>query len=711
MSKYIFQSLSDYIKQQREEKRIGIPQTAQLSIIQSNKANSPRQRGPLGHDIQRTPPTEQKDYSLFNSMQAFAANSAQNSRDIYDSFDPMNFDLSFSVSKPYGSKSDCGKASFCDRGSSTALPNLFADGGPKTRYTAKGRTLAYSTVPATGEVRRIDFSDSKDFDGVTGYRFYDNAGNKMHYTRWQDTADCLGTEEATGYVLPEVEVLGKDLAMRRHRHLDDPLLGGELKNNQYTTMPTQSQLDDYADARDSVYDLTPYVANFMTLGYASQAGNGWNTLLDENSSWRQKASGVADVLSPLMFVSPWARAYYGLTHLADENGVQKTWDRFSNGDYVGGAKSAAGDFLNLMLAGEGGYNSANNLLNFAASQGNKTAQGIQLSRAINGDVRTTRFNVEEPLSTRQNAPIYKGNTRTVGKSTARVDTHIEQPATISWGEGKKIVPFKSELDWSPESWFEKASGRNYNDGTPNQYTDYDIDRLNSHIPEYLEIEKQAKVNDTWLKMPDGSIWPGDPREWVQYMSDAVQKHNPEVFWTGIKSPSINPNYSGQLWGVYGQGKLSAAKARTYATNDDHVLPMFSKKDAPATEYDANMNSWFDINGKMTNDIVNEDFSKGIQSVKKKRVSDTGSNIVRPGNSRYSFGDALTDYDIVNNSGVVQNDIILAPGSFRKSLRGNNGDYVDPTHIYRALFPLMIGGTTIGVPLFNIYNREHFNTNI
>ena len=293
--------------------------------------------------------------------------------------------------------------------------NLYDEGGPKTRYTADGRTLHYSIVPSTREVRWIDFDDSKDFDGVTGYRFYDNAGNKMHYTRWQDTADYLGTEEATGYVLPEVEVLGKDLAMRRHRHLDDPLLGGELKNNQYTTMPTQSQLDDYADARDSVYDLTPYVANFMTLGYASQAGNGWNTLLDENSSWRQKASGVADVLSPLMFVSPWARAYYGLTHLADENGVQKTWDRFSNGDYVGGAKSAAGDFLNLMLAGEGGYNSANNLLNFAASQGNKTAQGIQLSRAINGDVRTTSFNVEEPLSTRQNAPIYKGNTRTVGK--------------------------------------------------------------------------------------------------------------------------------------------------------------------------------------------------------------------------------------------------------------------------------------------------------
>ena len=324
----------------------------------------------------------------------------------------------------------------------------------------------------------------------------------------------------------------------------------------------------------------------------------------------------------------------------------------------------------------------------------KTAEAIRgFEEAVN-DMEKTRI----ANTALQDFSIFKPQVRTRFGGN-------KQPSTISWEDAQKIKPFISELDWSPEGWFEKASGRYYNDGTPNQYTDFDIERLNSHIPEYLEIEKRAKANGTWLKMPDGSIWPGDPREWVHYMSEAAQKHNPEVFWTGIKSPSIDSNYSGQLWGVYGQGRLSAAKARTYATNDDHVLPMFSKKDAPTTEYDANMNSWFNINGKRTNDIVNEDFSKGIQSVKINKVSDTGSNIIRPGNSRYSFGDALTDYDIVNNPGVVQNDIILAPGSFRKSLRGNNGDYVDPTHIYRALFPITIGGTTLGVPLFNMYGKN------
>lgn len=56
----------------------------------------------------------------------------------------MNFDLSFSVSKPYGSKSDCGKASFCDRGPSTALPNLFADGGGLSFPWQAPNTLAES---------------------------------------------------------------------------------------------------------------------------------------------------------------------------------------------------------------------------------------------------------------------------------------------------------------------------------------------------------------------------------------------------------------------------------------------------------------------------------------------------------------------------------------------------------------------------------------
>ena len=73
---------------------------------------------------------------------------------------------------------------------------------------------------------------------------------------------------------------------------------------------------------------------------------------------------------------------------------------------------------------------------------------------------------------------------------------------------KDRANFKSELDWSPESWF--STRPNYIG-----YTKEDAIELAKHIPEYHKIERIAKANGTWLKMPDGTTWPGDPRSWVQ----------------------------------------------------------------------------------------------------------------------------------------------------------------------------------------------------
>lgn len=106
--------------------------------------------------------------------------------------------------------------------------NLYDDGGPKTKMTADGRTLYYSTVPETGEVRWIDFDDSKDFDGVTGYRFYDDAGNKMHYTPWQDanaTQEAVDAQEPS----PTVEDVDNYVRVRGYDpNLTRPMWG--LKN-------------------------------------------------------------------------------------------------------------------------------------------------------------------------------------------------------------------------------------------------------------------------------------------------------------------------------------------------------------------------------------------------------------------------------------------------------------------------------------------------
>lgn len=108
--------------------------------------------------------------------------------------------------------------------------------------------------------------------------------------------------------------------------------------------------------------------------------------------------------------------------------------------------------------------------------------------------------------------------------------------------------FTSELDWSPDSWFSKRVAKP--DGT--LYNDEEAARLASHVPEYNEIEQTAKENGTWLKMPDGSTWKGDPRSWVMMQSEAYKKNY-----------SPKPWYTGQAeWPTtfdYGKGKVDTNK--------------------------------------------------------------------------------------------------------------------------------------------------------
>lgn len=251
--------------------------------------------------------------------------------------------------------------------------------------------------------------------------------------------------------------------------------------------------------------------------------------------------------------------------------------------------------------------------------------------------------------------------------------------------GKKLrtPKFISELDWSPESWFSKRTW-----GT---YDAEDVKVLRSHVPEYLKIEKEAKANGTWLKMPDGSIWQGDPRSWVQIQSNNVQKMNPEQFWTGIDQ-SVNPNYNGILWGTYGEGKAPAIKAREYATKDELLFPMVTPKNDATSIYDAN-NSWWkaldkkalgyeDYKGDISTDmLVKASQRAGDKITKIKNVRDTGPRIVPK--TSYFYVDGIS-----NNWSFPQNDIILNNGTVRKSLIGNNGDFdwANP-NIYKGLLPV------------------------
>jgi len=280
---------------------------------------------------------------------------------------------------------------------------------------------------------------------------------------------------------------------------------------------------------------------------------------------------------------------------------------------------------------------------------------------------------------------------------------VHQVRENSTGKFKNLedMQFQSELDWSPKSWYEEAAGRRYKDGSPTQYNDRDIKALESHVPEYIEIERKAKQDGTWLKMPDGSTWEGDPRSWVQYKSRAAQEHNPEVFWTGIHK-EIDPNYNDRLWGLPAdnQSTLAPARARTYTKDDSQVMPMFTTKyenPESISTIDAKGANWRMIKdkGKIkdTDLIVDENSGGRKKVVKIKNVVDLGDHKV-PADSKYYYD------NIGNNETIPQDDIILHPGTLRKALIGNNGNFKHRTNMYRGLIPL-----GIGYPFFDILNEN------
>ena len=65
-------------------------------------------------------------------------------------------------------------------------------------------------------------------------------------------------------------------------------------------------------------------------------------------------------------------------------------------------------------------------------------------------------------------------------------------------------------DFTPENWLSLRVDRP--DGT--KFDQDDVNALNSHRSEYKNIELASKQNGSWLKMPNDSVWNGDPRIWI-----------------------------------------------------------------------------------------------------------------------------------------------------------------------------------------------------
>ena len=262
-------------------------------------------------------------------------------------------------------------------------------------------------------------------------------------------------------------------------------------------------------------------------------------------------------------------------------------------------------------------------------------------------------------------------------------------------EDNPFRTFKSELDWSPKSWFQKRADK--------KWTKQDEDALISHLQEYLDIEKKAKQNGTWLKNKDGSTFDGDPRSWVQMQSDSFKKsYNDEILTHG--EDAINDIF-GDFYGD-GVGAGIGDKVLWTSTNKllgktygNDVFSLAALKNAKTNVVaDAEGRQWLNvIQGKDTNNLVYLNLTND-NIVRINNVVDVGPNIKWREIKDFRKNETVPEYLSRKYTG---DDVVIGQDVSRKSIVGNNGDFnpIDK-NIYRALIPLI---STYGLYDINKYN--------
>ena len=266
---------------------------------------------------------------------------------------------------------------------------------------------------------------------------------------------------------------------------------------------------------------------------------------------------------------------------------------------------------------------------------------------------------------------------------------------VDIAENNPFRTFKSELDWSPQSWFSKRADK--------KWTEQDEKVLASHLKEYLDIEKKAKQNGTWLKNKDGSIFDGDPRSWVQMQSDSFKKnYNDEILTHG--EDAVN-----DLFGdFYGDGVGAGIGDKVLWTSTNKLLGKtygndvfrlaVSKNAKTNVVADAEGRPWLNVvQGKDTNNLVYPNLTND-NIVRINNVVDAGPNIKWSEIKDFRKNETVPEYLSRKYTG---DDVVIGQDVSRKSIVGNNGDFnpIDK-NIYRALIPLI---STYGLYDINKYN--------
>lgn len=269
----------------------------------------------------------------------------------------------------------------------------------------------------------------------------------------------------------------------------------------------------------------------------------------------------------------------------------------------------------------------------------------------------------------------------VGSKVIRDFTNSRKLGIVS-PQFKQSSKFKSELDWSPKSWFEEA-------GNWKDYTQNDIDALNSHIPEYLKIEETAKANGTWLNLPNGGKWKGDPRTWVQLMSKDGQ---------GLMMPHKDWKVGVKPWDL---DKSTVYNGRSWMSDNSEVYNSFANKKGYAY-YDPTLGEGrtFALTIPKSSNVAKID-AKGNDYAQIPYGSTTADSDQLINWKRQGGYDATLIENVVEGPHVRQktasNDFVIHEGTPRKSIVGNNGNFnLNDKNIYRGLIPLgIIGGMSYG----------------
>lgn len=286
---------------------------------------------------------------------------------------------------------------------------------------------------------------------------------------------------------------------------------------------------------------------------------------------------------------------------------------------------------------------------------------------------------------------------------------ISEAERLGIPKGKRNSKIKeSVLNWSWQDWFkDRINGAGHI-----KPSDFDKQSLYRHIPEYRQIEVATKRDGTWLKMPDGSIFEGDPREWVMAQSKAAQGLNFNDYYklgSGQKpgytvyfesqrnAPTMIDEIKGNFEGTPGRPAwlTNFEHAKRFANDGrgiGYTYKIYPQRDVIKANFDLQGLDW----DRIPVDIVkklNIPVSNGFISTNR-IVSESPAQIIHLNN-------------VAEGSGGIQNlvDDVIIKGK-RKSILGNNGNFDwNNEVIWRKWGGIIKAQHGILTPWYNLYNSN------